>query len=316
MRFIFCFALLTVFLFPSCRKEKMTMQFTAINTGTGRDINGICFVDDSTGYAVGGERYNYGDILITADGGETWNAQNAGVQKAIYKPFFLNKDTGFAAAYEGKLLRTTDGGISWQLYQSYWIPAYDIKFVNDSTGIACGGNGFSRGIIFRTTDMGNSWSIDTFQNEFRSLFFTDESTGYCAGYGMIMKTSDGGESWQPTTAKGDFFTSVYFTDAVTGFAVGLNGIILKTSNAGSTWERLRNANNVLKKKLNYTQIVFRNASIGYAIGWDGLMMKTINGGQDWITITNAPSENFNGIVLTDSGGFIAAAGGKIYRFVD
>ncbi len=292
------------------------MKFSEINLGTGRDLNGICFVNDSTGYVVGGERYNYGDIFKTTDGGKTWNAQNSGIQKAIYKSFFLNNDTGFAAAYEGKLLRTTDGGINWQLYQSYWIPAYDIKFVNDTTGIACGGNGFSRGIIFRTSDRGNLWSIDTFQNEFRSLFFTDENTGYCAGYGMIMKTSDGGKSWKPTMAKGDFFTSIFFTDAVTGFAAGLNGTILKTTDAGVTWEKLRNGNSIVKKNLNFTQLVFRNSSVGYVIGWDGLMMKTINGGQNWITISNTPSADFNGISLTKAGGFIAAAGGKIYHFAD
>lgn len=292
------------------------MQFQEINLGTGRDVNGIYFVNDSVGFAAGGERYTYGDIFKTTDGGNNWIAQNSGIPKAVYKPFFLNMDTGYAAAYEGKLLRTTDGGSNWQLYQSYWLTARDIKFVNDSAGYACGGTGFGRGIIFRTTNRGDTWSIDTFQNELRSLFFTGEKTGYCSGYGIILKTTDGGINWNPTTAKGDFFTSVYFTNTVTGYAAGMTGTILKTTDAGETWKKLHSNNSLVNKNRNFTRIIFRNASVGYAVGWNGLMIKTTNGGEDWIIVTNAPQADFKDIFLLSKGGFIAAGGGKLYRFSD
>ena len=57
-----------------------------------------------------------------------------------------------------------------------------------------------------------------------------------------MKTTDAGTSWTSMLAGTlDYFTSVCFTSAGTGYAFGGSGAILKTTNGGNNWTPLYNA---------------------------------------------------------------------------
>jgi hypothetical protein len=72
-------------------------------------------------------------------------------------------------------------------------------------------------------------------NTLNSVHFPTANTGYAVGYGgTIVKTSDAGATWTVLpSGTGCFLWSVYFTDSITGFAVGYdydnsNGVILQT----------------------------------------------------------------------------------------
>ena len=69
-----------------------------------------------------------------------------------------------------------------------------------------------------------------------SVFFTDANTGYIAGNEAIFKTIDGGETWNESFEGG--FNSICFTDTNIGFAVGGNGKIIKTIDGGELWIEL------------------------------------------------------------------------------
>ena len=45
-------------------------------------------------------------------------------------------------------------------------------------------------------------------------------------------------TWQNPLPQGNSLSSVYFTDANTGYAVGGFGTIVKTTNGGTTWTAL------------------------------------------------------------------------------
>ena len=154
-----------------------------------------------------------------------------------------------------------------------------IEFYNESFGIAVGFN--SR--ILRTTNGGENWNLQIYPtfNDFFDIDFITSDLIFICGDGGIYKSTNGGINWNPTTAKGDFFTSVYFTNTVTGYAAGMTGTILKTTDAGETWKKLHSNNSLVNKNRNFTRIIFRNASVGYAVGWNGLMIKTTNGGETW-----------------------------------
>lgn len=72
-----------------------------------------------------------------------------------------------------------------------------------------------------------------------------------------------------TSGKTNDFTSVYFTDANTGYVVGddngqgSGGMILKTTNGGSTWNTQTSGvtNDIFS-------VYFLNANIGYAVGYN------------------------------------------------
>ena len=75
-------------------------------------------------------------------------------------------------------------------------------------------------------------------NNLNSVTFINNTTGFAAGdVGMIMKTTDSGESWSiQKSGTYNRLASVDFTDQQSiGYAVGNNGTILKTTNGGVTW---------------------------------------------------------------------------------
>jgi hypothetical protein len=92
------------------------------------------------------------------------------------------------------------------------------------------------------------------------------------------------------------FYSVYFTDDNIGYAVGYIGIMMKTTNGGSTWSKLTEWNALIL----LTSVFFLNANKGYVVDERGDILKTINGGLTW---TNDSSGTWNGLAsvfFTDS----------------
>ncbi len=73
--------------------------------------------------------------------------------------------------------------------------------------------------------------------------------------------------------------SAFFTDNNTGYAVGFQGIIIKTTNAGTTWTNQKNGTNKYLHQLN--SIFFTDSNTGYAVGYSGTIIKTVNGGDVW-----------------------------------
>lgn len=127
----------------------------------------------------------------------------------------------------------------------------DFYMMSDSVWIACGGIRDSRGLILRSEDAGQSWSI--FENQLpRSIYcidFLDSMNGFAGGdYLHLWRTTDGGKSWlfywlgdqvpfneEDRPAIHDF---IYRNDSSWYFCGGENlgsGIIYETVNAGTDW---------------------------------------------------------------------------------
>jgi photosystem II stability/assembly factor-like uncharacterized protein len=138
---------------------------------------------------------------------------------------------------------------------------------------------------------GNLTVIETgITDAFQDIYFLDEQTGFVAGYsGSIYKTTDSAKTW---TAVNTTMTlpvySIFFTDALTGYAVGgLNscigsgcvvpgGFILKSSDGGNNWTQVYTPTD----KTVLRSVFFVNSSTGYCAG-DNVILKTSNGGQTW-----------------------------------
>ncbi len=71
------------------------------------------FPDGQTAFAVGG---SYGSK--STDGGQSWTRTTIG--GTLYAVFFANSSIGYAAGNAGLLYRTSDGGATWVLKNSYW----------------------------------------------------------------------------------------------------------------------------------------------------------------------------------------------------
>ena len=81
-------------------------------------INGIDFLDESTGYSVltgvDPETFEFsGDIYKTTDAGESWDRIVTSSLFTLVSLDFIDADHGFSVGTEGAIVRTDDGGKTW-----------------------------------------------------------------------------------------------------------------------------------------------------------------------------------------------------------
>ena len=156
--------------------------------------------------------------------------------------------------------------------------------------------------------------------------------------GHILVSTDG-EGWKqvmvPTRST---LTCVYFIDEHTGWAVGHDAVILRTSDGGNRWNVVHYAPEEQKPLFD---VWFRDAQYGIAVGAYGYYLVTRDGGNSWnMTEFNVSGkarmdesdreaepvgDEFTGqyqlhlydIAMSDSGYlYIAAEAGRIYRSGD
>ncbi|MFA6233936.1 MAG: YCF48-related protein, partial [Bacteroidota bacterium] len=106
--------------------------------------------------------------------------------------FFTHPDTGWIVGDMGRILRTTDGGTTWDPVPSPTLENLRrVMFTSVSTGTAVGDNG----VILRTTDGGNTWDQQNsgLGSDLTSVFFVDNDNGMVTGErGLVIATMNGG----------------------------------------------------------------------------------------------------------------------------
>jgi len=268
-------------------------------------LSSIFFTDANTGYAVG-----YSGIIIkTNDAGNTWTAQNSNTTSGLYSVYFTDTNTGYAVGWSGTILKTSDAGSSWTAQKSGTMDQLSsVYFPDANTGYVTGDR-----IILKTTDGGTSWEILKIRKSnkyyFNSVYFKDVKTGYIVGSkalhevhlkGVFLKTTNGGKHWKTKIIKSNLgdgpLSSVYFTDAITGYLVGWYGMNFKTNNAGAGWTDYSDA------VIDFNSIYFTDANTGYILGNHGTILKTRNAGIDWAGYYNGKLNSFNlkSVYFTDA----------------
>src|SRR5262249_45671116 len=138
---------------------------------------------------------------------------------------------------EGVILRTTDGGESWNRLDLATALA-DVFFVDADTGIAVGTD-CTQAVILRTSDGGASWTRQPSPTPsgLGGAGLADGNTGTAgSGSEVTVHTTDGGEHWSVRHTGSGSLRRVAFGDANTGTAVG-SSAILHTTDGGFTWAR-------------------------------------------------------------------------------
>lgn len=103
---------------------------------------------------------------------------------------------------------------------------------------------------------------------------------------------------------GDRYNDLTFINDSTGYAVSIQGRIVKTTNAGKNWVQFNSPTTLPLKAVQ-----FLDEKTGFIIGGDnqcGIFLKTIDGGQTWVTQTlNTPESPVSFCFLNKSIGYIA-----------
>jgi len=188
--------------------------------------------------------------------------------------------SGWHDSAAGLVVSTLDGGETW-IELSRTLPLYinDIQFVNDSLGWIVGGDNIQfSGFIMRTTDGGQSWltQFSDPSNRYWSVFFLDAMRGWaCGDSGKILATTSGGSNWQ-TQYRGR--QTIGFADVFflpNGKGWCGGSFVLETTNFGAQWDSISN--------IQLNSFSFFNDSTGWAIETfsPGFTWKTTDGGRTW-----------------------------------
>ncbi|MBI5021645.1 MAG: T9SS type A sorting domain-containing protein [Ignavibacteriales bacterium] len=165
-------------------------------TPTAHTLFGIDFANESDGWIVGGDQYNFtGIILRTTNGGADWSIQNSSIPHMVYGISFVTPLIGWVVGDFGIIYHTTNGGTSWSPQASgINTVLYSCTFTDQNNGWAVGDSGK----ILHTSNGGATW---TQQNSATNvILFAIANNGpneliAVGDLGTILHTTNGGEHW-------------------------------------------------------------------------------------------------------------------------
>jgi len=310
-----CLLALAMCILHSCKKDLLHYEnVQKIESNTTDRLNDILFIDDNTGFIVGGQRFATATILTTHDGGFTWTDTNiAEAGKELFGISRSPNGTLYTCGYDGKFLYSTDNGQSWTFRQLEYFPEKKVIYPTAGKGLMIGGISFETGYLTYLDATGNVLKWDSVGYELNDIVMLNSHTGYKCGYGVILRTKDGGDTWQLLDIKGDNFTSisVYNSDI---WVCGYNGSIFHSSNEGGSWDKQRNGNDISQATYHLRSILFTDSMNGWAVGEQGAVLHSDDGGKHWSQYDKFTSNDLQKITLAPNGDLITAGlNGTIYR---
>ncbi len=201
-------------------------------------LTAVSFADANHGWAVG----NWGAILRTQDGGETWQLQRSDLHADIplFGVYFRNAKEGWATGLWSLLLATDDGGATWRVIKPPAEHGADRTGLNFNAIFPAGANTLlipaEQGKVVLSTDNGGTWKvIDTgYTGSFWSGLALHDGAIVLGGLrGSIYRSTDGGLTWRRVASEG--------RSSVTGFtqladgsiaASALDGVMLRSTDDG------------------------------------------------------------------------------------
>jgi photosystem II stability/assembly factor-like uncharacterized protein len=237
--------------------------------------------------------------------------QTSGVTARLRGVSAVSDRVAWASGANGTVLRTADGGASWQVLtvpDAADLDFRDVDAVDERTAylLSIGPGDASR--IYKTVDAGATWTLQ-FRNAdpkmfFDAMAFRDPATGYVVsdsvdGQFVVLRTDQGGKSWEripaasfPPALPGEGAYAASGTNvAVHGDHVWIATTasrVLRSSDGGGSW-LVAAAPLPTGPSAGIFSIAFRNASNGIVVGGDYKQEKaavqnlalTYDGGATW-----------------------------------
>lgn len=291
-----------------------SQTFTALNSGTGNQLNGMSFLSDTKGTIVG----DGGKILMTTNG-VNWVHRISGVITNLKDVEYINSSTIIVVGEGGTILKSTNGGLQWTSINSGVINALTSVFVNGSNVYACGFDG----VILKSTDEGESWAeVDpSYGDHLFEICFLSPTIGYTVGLNAsILRTTNGGNSWTTvnTGISTDFqLRGIFFKDINNGFIVGKSlvsnqSVILRTINGGLTWT------SQIVYGVHYIDIEFLSNDVGFVLSQNlnsntSLIYSTTDGGANWNFQSSIAYAQADMFFPSFNAGYTCGSNGSIFK---
>lgn len=253
-----------------------------------------------------------------------WQVQKSGTEASLRGVSVVDENTAWASGSQGTVLRTVDGGKSWQAVS---VPGMnrtdfrDIEAFGAGTAVILGIGRPAK--IFRTEDGGAHWG-EVYSNDVPGIFldalaFADKNTGWAVGDPIdgrfvLLRTEDGGRSWRtlpparrPAALEGEgCFAASGACLVARGPSEALictggpAARLLRTSDGGASWTAAALPLLGGQPSLGAFGIAFRDGGGGLAVGGDyraesaakGNAAISSDGGVTWTPVQSRPPSGF------------------------
>lgn len=282
-------------------------------------------------FAVG-ER---GHVLYSVDAGKTWTQVQAPASANLTAVYFADAKNGWAVGHAQTILRTQDGGDTWEL--SHFEPEeaepfLDVSFNNGLRGLVVG----AYGVIYSTTDGGNVWShvpfepaplpgaalvepsADDMEAEV-DLGFEFHLNALARGPGQrlylgaeagrLFRSDDDGANWRelPSPYDGSFH-GILALDGDALLAFGLRGNLFRSEDGGMNWTAIDTGTTVLLdsgvRVDDHTVVV---------AGMAGVMLVSRDDGKTFTLTQQDDRKAISAIASSGDGALIVAGEGGVHR---
>ena len=195
----------------------------------------------------------------------------------VYNMAFENELTGWAVTGCGLILKTVNGGESWEISRntdSVCTDLYDIVISSQGTIIASGDGG----TILRSSNGGINWQQFTYPDAGRLYDLAQIPGGglSAAGQnGIVLVSSDDGISWTNIGPGGTGYARHHlWKSSSEAYVVGFN-MFYRTIDGGNNWTQV-----ATPSTFGLNEVYFVNDITGYAVEDFGYW-KTTDGGLHW-----------------------------------
>lgn len=212
-------------------------------------VRQIEFFSLDEGVLVGDSSFDFPTgILVTSDGGETWQPVPGEQRRGWLAADFSEPDVGAVAGQRGNLTLVGGGALLAAQFEAQDERAIrDLQIDSQFRGWLVGDGA----MLLRTDSGGVSWqpparplprSLQT-HADFQAVEFREHKVWVAGRPGsVIWHSPDNGASWQPQyTGHPAPVNDLCFVNDSIGFAVGEWGTILRTADGGAHWSPVMNA---------------------------------------------------------------------------
>jgi photosystem II stability/assembly factor-like uncharacterized protein len=274
-------------------------------------LEDIHFSDASHGCAVGGGMQSGQPIIMTTENaGETWIElfpENYGKFIGVH---FIDSSNVWACTDNGKLYKSTDGGLSWEVYL-YWniLNPQQMYFFDENKAIIASG--------FRQVITEDGWlTHDTVEfglyDAISRFTYADPEHGLAVGSNNFLLTYNGGYNW---TRLNERFYRIAFFNPLNGWIIQehMNEKLMHSADGGITWIETETGQNGLLLEMS-----FPTDQVGYIISSESELLKTIDAGQSWeiIDLPYVPINVTDFQFLDETTGFICHYPDRLFKTVD
>ncbi len=306
-KYFYAIVIFSAILILNISKVSSQPEWTIQNSGTNYDLWTVDFINDYTGFVAG----NNGLVLKTTNAGDNWISQHAGYNDLI-GVYFINDQTGWVSGHFGSIYKTTNGGVNWINKPSPTNKnLFFVQFVNANTGFIS-----SDGGVLKSTDGGETWGFSFMSGiPVYRMYFINETHGWFGdNLGNQFLSSNNGVHWLYTqNVPGAGNVGFKFINQWTGWAVGYNNTIIKTTDGGYNWFNQFDGL-PLGTQLRGVEFQDNSESNGWIVGRSNTVLRTSNGGDNWISTPTPVNGEFTSVKFINARtGWIVGFSGVILK---